>query len=371
MRRRRLSSEEGRFVRCPPMVSWRAHFVLREPMEDDHDAKPVPTRACRDRCGRVDVADRGLCRVRRGRARRPMPPAQSHSSTSSATTTPQFPVTVRDCERHRHDREPADGDRVALADGNRDAVRDRCRRQVKAVDKNSDYPAVPRRTPRSTVLDLNAEAVAELPSRPGRRCPASLPAQAGAAEGVGDRRDRRAGRREPRPGATSSSPSSGQVDRPPRTARHAGVDDMKTRHRRSIVEDHAGRARDVLLRARPDLLLRSPRRPSSVRCSDCSACTASPTPRRGPRPAADIRSCPRVHRQAPTRITSSWPTRSAASSRAATVAARPGWSVLAAVQRDRVVASTTTSPHDGARGSSTCCAPCRRVIRQHPAGDTR
>ncbi len=87
-------------------------------------------------------------------------PAQSHSSTSSATTTPQFPVTVR-----------AANGTVTIASRPTAIVSLSptatemlyaigAGAQVSAVDKDSDYPrAVPRTTLNS--LDLNVEAIAK------------------------------------------------------------------------------------------------------------------------------------------------------------------------------------------------------------------
>ena len=140
----------GRAVRSDAsMVSWRAHFVLREPMEDDHVAKSVPTCARRDRCCRVGVVDRGLCQFRRGR-----PGGQRRGDVQLVD---QFGAADRIvpghgacCQRQRHDREPADVDRVTVADGHRDALRDRRRRAGECGGQGLRLPAVPCREPRST-----------------------------------------------------------------------------------------------------------------------------------------------------------------------------------------------------------------------------
>src|SRR5689334_9523403 len=107
----------------PPMVSWRAHFVLREPMEDDHVAKPVPT------CASSGAADPAT-----------NPAATSNSSTSSATRAAPFPVTVH----------AANGS-VTIASRPTSIVSLSptatemlyaigAGAQVRAVDKDSDYP---------------------------------------------------------------------------------------------------------------------------------------------------------------------------------------------------------------------------------------
>ena len=93
----------------------------------------------------------------------------------------------------------------------------------------------------------------------------------------------------------------------------------------------------LLLRARSDLLLGDVEHLHRPGARACWACTASPTPPRVPRRAADTRSSAASTSSRPIPATSSWPTPSVARQSAATVAARPGWSNLAAVKDGRVL----------------------------------
>ena len=236
--------------------------------------------------------------------------------------------------------------------------------QVKAVDKYSDYP---RNAPRTTLDDLspNVEAIVsyrpDLVVVPGDSTGLtarlktfgipvlSLPPADDARRRLRAVRPARPGHR-PRPGGAERGGPREGADRPDR-ARRAEVQ----------------RGADLLLRARPDLLLGDVVDLHRQGASACSACATSPTAPRRRRRAAATRSCRRSSSCSPTPTGSSWPTPSAAGRVPAPWRHAPGGRRCRRSRRDRWSGSTTTSPRGGGHASSTCSRRWRPPSKKHPA----
>ena len=245
---------------------------------------------------------------RLGRAPRARRTGRSRCRSSAANGTVQIKARAA-CHR------------LAVADRDRDALRHRRREPGEGGRQVLGLPEAARRARPSTISSPTSR-----PSSPTSPTWSWCPATA-AASPAGSRRSASRCcrfRRPPRwPTPTRSTASwaghRARARRPRRGGPHEGAD-RADRARRAQVQ----RGPDLLLRARPDLLLGDVVDLHRQGARASSGCATSPTAPRRRRRAAATRSCRRSSSCSPTPTGSSWPTPSAAGRARTRWRPRPG-----------------------------------------------